>query len=237
MISSLKSNTILLAKRIWRKIRRMRAYILSMINPIDGVVATAETVHGWITGTPAKELALASFNLAGDPTIVEIGVFMGRSTVLLASPRRLRGSGTVHSVDPFDCSGDSYSAPYYVNELKSTGLSSLEIAFRENISEMKLEQWVQVHKGTSREIASTWTLSIDLLLLDGDHSPKGAREAYDLWVPFLKKGGTIVLQNTADRIYGDEHNGNRRLAVEQVIAPYYSNIHLADYMTFAIKET
>ncbi len=233
MIDGLKRIAFMSALNFRRLMREVRAYAIGMTDKIDGVVASAETIHGWVAGNPAKEMALASYNLTANPTIVEIGVFMGRSTVLLAAPRRLRGSGRVHSIDPFDCSGDNFSTEHYVNSLKTSGSTSLEEVFRHNVSRMKLGNWVEVHKGTSRSVASTWRQPIDLLLLDGDQTAEGAQEAYDLWVPFLKKGGTIILSNTLDSRNG--HDGNHRLAVEQVVAPQFSSIRRIDYHTFAVK--
>ena len=151
-----------------------------------------------VSGDALTEIALASWGLRPDATIVEIGVFMGRSTVLLAGARRLRGSGKVHCVDPFDCSGDAFSIPHYLQALKATGSDSLEEVFRRNMSRLGVEPWIELHRGTSRDVGASWSSPIDFLLLDGDQSPVGAREAYDTWVPFLNTGGTIVLGNIHD---------------------------------------
>jgi MMP 1-O-methyltransferase len=235
MNDRLKNYFVTSARRARRLVLEMRAYAVGVVDEIDGIVASAGTVNGWVSGTPAKTMALASYHLPDNATVVEVGVFMGRSTVLLAAPRRLRGNGKVHSVDAFDCSGDDYSSPHYASELKSTGLDSLEAVFRQNLKRMKLDAWVDVHKGSSSSIASMWKQPIDLLLLDGDHSQKGAREAYEAWIPFLKLGGIIVLQNTGDRVYGDGHDGNRRLSLEVIVAPLFSGIRQIEYMTFAVK--
>ncbi len=40
-----------------------------------------------------------------------------------------------------------------------------------------------------------WQDPIDLLVLDGDQSVAGAREAFEAWFPFLKPGGTIAVHN------------------------------------------
>ena len=73
--------------------------VLRSIEPdIEQIVAASTTVFGWRDGGALTELALVSWGLRPDATIVEIGVFMGRSTVLLAGSRRLRGSGKVHCV-------------------------------------------------------------------------------------------------------------------------------------------
>jgi len=73
----------------------------------------SETIPGWTRGEEARQLLRISHSLSTDAIIVEIGSFFGASAILLAGPRRIRGSGLVHCVDPFDGTGDSFSAPHY----------------------------------------------------------------------------------------------------------------------------
>jgi hypothetical protein len=203
---------------------------------IEGIVAASTTIPGWTEGDDARKVALASYDLPDGAVIVEIGVFMGRCTVLLAGPRQLRGSGKVHCVDPFDCSGDTFSIPTYQSMLKATGKTLLEEIFWQNVKKYRLEDWVEHYKGTAQDVAAGWSQQIDLLLLDGDQSPKGARAAYDSWISYLKRGGVIVLRNTRDRQYAEGHDGHRRLALEELIPPRYSGIRQVGATTFAIKQ-
>jgi predicted O-methyltransferase YrrM len=203
---------------------------------IDEIVAASASVPGWIEGEDARQVALASFTLRNGAAIVEIGAYMGRCTVLLAGARRLCGSGRVHCVDPFDCSGDAFSVLHYRDGLRATGIGSLEDAFRQNIARFDLDRWIEVHRGMALDIAASWSQPIDLLLLDGDQSPAGARAAYERWMPFLRRGGIIVLRNTRDRKYAEGHDGHRRLVLEEILPPYYRDIRQVGATTFAIKE-
>ncbi|MEK7687727.1 MAG: hypothetical protein AAB398_04905, partial [Pseudomonadota bacterium] len=85
---------------------------------LDWLVELSANIPGWREGEAARAVAAAAYKLAPVPTIVEVGVFMGRSTFLMAGARRLQGSGHVHCVDPFDCSGDPASIPHYVGILR-----------------------------------------------------------------------------------------------------------------------
>src|SRR6266446_1886101 len=123
---------------------------------IDWIVDMATTIPGWRAGDEAKALAMAVYELGPNPTIVEVGAYMGRSTVLMAGARRLRGDGRVHCVDPFDCSGDEFSVPFYLEGLVKCGATSLENVLRANIKRFSLESIVAIHKGTSCEIAADW---------------------------------------------------------------------------------
>jgi predicted O-methyltransferase YrrM len=180
-------------------------------------------------------LATVAYELPADPTIVEVGVFMGRSTILLAGSRRLRGNGSVHSVDPFDCSGDAHSTPHYERLLNESGAPSLEDVFLFHLKRFALDNVVEVHKGASAQIAADWRQPIDLLLLDADQSPQGAKEAFESWVRFVKPGGTVVLGNSSERNYALSHDGNYLLAKERLRPPEFSNIRCVRAATFASK--
>lgn len=195
----------------------------------------SELIPGWIEGADAEELMRVSFELDSEAVIVEIGSFFGRSTVLLAGPRCIRRSGIVHCVDPFDCSGDLFSVPHYKRILQAVGGGSLRDHFEANLRRSGLSDFIEVHQGRAEEIASTWNAPIDLLLLDGDQSPEGARLAYKSWAPFLKPGGIIVLRNTKPRAYEEGHDGHWRLVMQEIIPPKYTDIRLVRATTFARK--
>ena len=125
--------------------------------------------------------------------------------------------------------------PYYRDIVASLGGGSIRDHFEANIRRAGLSNWVQVHQGRAAEVAATWELPIDLLLLDGDQSPRGARDAFDSWLPFLKSGGIIVLRNTRPREYAEGHDGHRRLVVEQIFPPEFTDVRLVGATTFARK--
>lgn len=76
---------------------------------------------------------------------------------------------------------------------------------------------------------------IDLLFLDGDQSPEGARIAYESFAPSVKKGGIIAVHNSADRDYDEGHDGYYRLVAESIQEPAFGNIYKVESTTFASK--
>jgi hypothetical protein len=193
----------------------------------------SEQLPGWIRGDEAEALALVSFSLPGSPIIMQIGTFFGSAAVLLAGARKLRGSGMVHCVDPFDCSGDDFSVPHYNRFLAASGGGQLRVHFERNMRYAKLEDWIEVHECRAEELALGWSIAIDMLALGGDQSPAGARAAYESWLPFLKPGGTIAIHNSSPREYAPTHDGNRRIVAEDIIPPYYTDIRLVEHTTLA----
>lgn len=194
----------------------------------------SERIPGWKRGAEAEEMALVARSIHRDALIVEIGVFLGSASVLLAGARQLAGSGMVHCVDPFDASGDEYSAPVY-SEIAAGFSSSLRDQFMGSILAADLTDFVTVHEGTAETIGDIWDQPIDLLFLDGDQSIEGARSAFDIWEPWLRTGGTLVMGNSSPREYEPHHDGNFRITVERVIEPAYRNIRVIGTTTFAEK--
>jgi predicted O-methyltransferase YrrM len=180
-------------------------------------------------------LARVAYGLRPNATLVEVGSFLGSGTILMAGARHLRGSGKVHCIDPFDSSGDVFSKPHY----EAIGRSiprSLREQFEENLRNAGVSEYVEVHAGTAASVGANWGAPIDLLFLDGDQSPEGARLSFDVWSPFLKPGGIIALHNSSDHEYADGHDGYRRVVLEKIRPPDYDNVYCVGTTTFATKK-
>jgi hypothetical protein len=215
-------------KRLRRRARRNR------LGELFTYLDLSEQIPGWKRGAEAEEMALSSRSIDGDVVIVEIGAFLGSASVLLAGARKLAGSGMVHCVDPFDGSGDEYSVPVY-SEIATRFSSSLRDQFMQSIIAADLTDFVTVHEGTAETIGAIWDQPIDLLFLDGDQSPDGARSAFEIWEPWLKTGGILVMGNSSPRTFEPDHDGNFRITSERVIEPAYRNIRIIGTTTFAEK--
>jgi MMP 1-O-methyltransferase len=195
-------------------------------------VSLSRSIPGWCRDDEAVALARLSLSLPGGAVIVEIGSFLGCSTVLLAGARKLAGSGTVHSVDPFDGSGDGFSIPYY-KAIQSAVGRPLREEFDRNVRRAGVSAFVDVHEGLAVEVAASFGRPVDLLFMDGDQSPEGVRDAYDAWEPLLKVGGFIALHSSTSREPG--HDGSYRLAQDTLRAPKFSNVQLIRTTTFGRK--
>ena len=191
-------------------------------------------VTGWTRGEEAARLAQVAYELGENATIVEIGSFLGCSTILLAGARKLRGSGKVHSVDPFDVSGDSFSVPVY-EEIVGPRPATLRSRFERNLSRAGIRRWVEIHQGRAAEVARTWKSRVDLLFLDGDQSMEGVQAAYDAWSPFLLPGAVLVLHNSRPGYRRETHDGHARLAEALVRTPEYGNVEHVGSTTFLQK--
>lgn len=196
----------------------------------------SERVPGWTRGPEAEALIQAAYSLPDDAVIVEIGAFLGSGSILLAGARKLRRSGRVHCVDPFDASGDAFSVPYYQRILADYGSVAQIRVFHDNLRRAGLANWVSTHQGPAEQIGSGWSVPIDMIFMDGDQSPEGVLAAYQSWSPRLKPGGLLVLHNSNPREYAPGHDGHFRLRERLLAAPGYSLIEEAGSTSFLRKD-
>lgn len=114
---------------------------------------------------------------------VEIGSFKGKSSSFLAAG--LPSCARLACIDTWRNDAMPYDAP-----------SDTWAEFLENT---KLYQnSIEAHRGTSLEIASSWSNSIDLLFIDGDHSYDGCSTDIKAWVRFVRRGGWVAFHDSSE---------------------------------------
>lgn len=232
-------------KRILRKLfkrilRKLNAYLPASFTlrwrhgEIGKYLAKSKKVPGFLTEDESVALAYAVMGLPPNPIIVEIGTFLGQSSIVFAGCLKVKGGGKLHCIDPFDGSGDSFSVPFY-QRIASRKKIPLREWFESNIARAGLNEWLSVHQGTAETIGLNWSKPIDAIFFDGDQTPQGVRKAYELFSPYLKKGALIILHNSTEREYDDGHDGHYRLVLESIKAPAYEDVYSVDSTTFARK--
>jgi hypothetical protein len=159
--------------------------------PIGALVERMTRVQGWLEPDEAALLAMtAAWALrTTGPTIVEVGSYCGRGTVVLAGV-----AGTlVHAVDPFDGIVGAAGAG-----LVHTG-PTLE-RFTANVAAAGLTDSVRTHQGRSTEIP--WAEPIALLVVDGLHDQANVAADFEHFAPSLAPGGHVAFHDYADYFPG-----------------------------------
>lgn len=214
---------------------RFRYYYLDYkLGRFSHYLQVSEPIEGWVNIEERVALARQAYDLPENATIGEIGSFLGESAIVMAGARKLKGSGKVHCIDPFDASGDAFSVPVY-EQIRSAASKTLRERFDDNISYAGLTDWVSVHVGTADTVIQAWREPIDMLFLDGDQSPEGARKAYEAWAPFVRKGGIIALHNSTPREYDENHDGHYRIAMQLIQSPKHKYLRSVFSTTFFVK--
>lgn len=162
-----------------------------LVYPEEEYQAVAAAVERlWKRRLPDREARLL-FALAyagpGEGAIVEIGSFVGRSTIFLARGSLAAGRERVVAIDPHTV--QIPPDPQFPNEKGTEGV------FRRNLEKMGVAHHVEVHVKLSQEVAREWKGPVRLLWIDGDHTYPSVRLDFDLWNPFLVPGGVIVFHD------------------------------------------
>lgn len=132
------------------------------------------------TQTTPEERAELVRHLPGAKTIVEIGVYEGATTALLA--QRSDGDAVIYGIDPMFpgrlgiCWGEVV-ASHVTRRARSAGR-------------------VIFVKRLSHDAADQVTGKVDFMFIDGDHSLAGIRRDWEVWAPRIRSGGIMALHDS-----------------------------------------
>lgn len=160
----------------------------------SAIIATARTIPGWLADDEAELLigAAAHVACAGRPAaLVEIGSYLGRSTVVLAATLRALSPGSrLFAVDPHE--GTVGAADSKLDH----GASTFE-SFVANIDKAGVSAWVRPIRALSYEVVWPGD-SIDLLFIDGLHDRLNVQRDFRHFERFLDPGALVLFHDYAD---------------------------------------
>lgn len=140
------------------------------------------TLADFATGVPA------------DQEIVELGVFQGRTALILAWGAKQGYGAHVTGIDAWDLEGNTYGPPF--NEAESERWAQYRI------QELGYADRITLVKNFASDAAVIWATGcgltnrpIGLLFVDDDHSYEGARRAVEDWAPHLAPGAIIAIDD------------------------------------------
>ena len=162
-------------------------------------------------------VALADFaaQVPSDQAIVEIGVFQGRTALLMAWGARQGNGAHLWGVDLWEKAGNTYAPPfneegsrrwaeYNVMALGYNSSITLVHDFSANVA----RDWV-----TSPDLVGYGNRQVGLIFIDGDHSKEGALADVELWAPHLAPNAVIALDD-----YGHPDWPGVAEAVDEMVA-------------------
>lgn len=159
------------------------------IDALAGKLARECTAYaGYLTFNEASFLAIMAACTPGDGVILEIGSFMGKSTIILCQAEEAAtGRSTVVAVDPL-------MLDVAANEIHEKALAAKEDLYS-NLDRAGVRHLVEFHEMTSQKLAPSWERPIRVLWIDGDHSFEGATSDFELFAPHLRPGGVIAFHD------------------------------------------
>ena len=178
----------------------------------------------WVDGFLLDDEAMELYRLASavpdeDSVVVEIGSWMGKSTVVLGNALLAKRRATLTCIDPFDASGDPRSTGRYQSDAKRLK-SSLREVFERNIRRAGVRRIIEVCQGYSNKVAEGWTKPVDMLFIDGNHAYDAVRDDFFTWSRFIKPGGVVAFHDAYFEPapgMGDYHAGPGQVIKEYVL--------------------
>lgn len=156
----------------------------------------------------------AIMRLAPEGDVIEIGSFYGRSALALGTLAAMHGIGSLICIDPWDdenvadqgkeaetLKSDNYRIDW--DGVFNSFLSTISQIPNSSYLRMPSAEGIQEYRKASctRQLVSkhappiTITGEISILHIDGNHSYKSVKADIDSWLPLLKQGGWLLLDD------------------------------------------
>lgn len=153
-------------------------------------------VHGWLRLKTAWIFCESARKLpatVSKPSVVEIGVWQGRTTIALALGLQARGGGKVYAIDPHTGSEQTVYVCGHLNTWE---------AFLRNIRRAQVGDYVDPMPMTSHIARARFTAnSVHLFVLDASRKYKAVLEYIDDWSTTLAEGALVFFRDP-ELIYG-----------------------------------
>ncbi len=186
----------------------------------SAAIDAALRIQGLVGRQDLLALYRAAAGLPLNAVVVEIGSFMGRSTVCLALALKDAGNlgARVYAIDSFDGNlGIRQKGPTYepfLKNIRAAGVEALIVPLRK----------------TSEQAGKEWDgRLIHLLWIDGDHYYPAPAADIRAWKPFLKEGGLLLMDDCY--MPGVE----RSIAEEVAASSDFARLWMDDGLAYAVK--
>jgi len=144
-----------------------------------------------------RALAQAAWALTVPGPLLEVGSYLGKSTLYLAAAARPAGRLVVtvdhHRGSEEHQPGWDYHDPALVDPLTSR-VDTLP-GFRATIASAGAEDVVVAVVARSDVLAGLWGAPLAMVFLDGSHTEESAARDYRSWLPHLRPGGLLAIHD------------------------------------------
>lgn len=176
--------------------------------PVPSILDAMRRVEGWLEDDEAELMIAAASNAIrecrGKPTLVELGSYCGRATVVLGNVvKALRPEGRVYAIDAHD--GRLGALDEGIRQMPGS-----KAKFVQNISAAGLSDCVNLIQ--SRPSEAHWEDHINLLVIDGLHDYVNVARDFFHYEPHVTPGAYILFHDYAGYYPGVDAFVNEILA-------------------------
>lgn len=164
-----------------------------------GELETILSLNGWCSKQKALRIAELVRGILGPVNGVEIGVFAGRSLFAAAFGCKTNVyGGHVLGVDSYDAEENlrGVDTPEHRRHWPQDLVDKAQQEMWATRKLLGLESLCDVLVGKSADVASKISDKLNYLHIDGNHSSDGATSDARLYLPKVKKGGLVIVDDT-----------------------------------------
>jgi len=154
-------------------------------------------MNGWCSEAKAFDLCSTVIEMRPE-TVVEIGVFAGKSLICIAHGLRHNQRGRVYGIDPWEkgeCMVDEIEANK--SWWASVDIDGIYAEAQRHVSENAFSGYVTLMRESSASASKFFGCyaHIDILHIDGNHSEWTSTHDVAVWIPRVKNGGMIFMDD------------------------------------------
>jgi len=179
------------------------------------LLEAAQAAAGFMPPDEGRALAETAGVYVGVGPVLEVGTYLGKSTLYLVAGVRAAAPGEAPAVITVDHHrgseehqpGWEYHDPSLVDP--RTGLLDTLPGLRATLAGAGVEDDVIVIVGRSQDIARHWATPLGMVFIDGGHTEQAAVTDYESWAPHVAPGGVLAIHD----VFPDPADGGQ--------APYH----------------
>jgi predicted O-methyltransferase YrrM len=196
----------LAALRPGRPIRRVRKETIRMSATRPPYPKSFKLVKGLTPVDIEVTLADLAVGVPADQEIVELGVYHGKTALIMAWGAAQGGGAHVTAIDPWDLEGNPYPEELF-------GLAGAKAWARYHVRGQGYTNRITLVQNFSSDAAAVYQgPPIGLLFIDGDHDYAGAHRDVTDWAPYLAPGATIAVDD-----YGNPDYPGVKMALDDLV--------------------
>ncbi|MEA3054655.1 MAG: hypothetical protein QOD30_87 [Actinomycetota bacterium] len=161
---------------------------------LDATLHDISDVNGWLSDAQARRLWTTASALTPPATIVEIGSFQGRSTIVVA--RAAADGVTIVAIDPH---AGNDRGPQELDGYEADAANDNAV-FNENLRAAGVGDRVRHVRAFSNAAHAEVEGDIDLLYIDGAHRYRPALDDIRQWGARVAPGGTMLIHDSFSSI-------------------------------------